>query len=70
MTEIFGIKTYLPQEGAKILGIGKNMMYDLIKEGEIEIVSVGKRKKVTDVGLKNFIERRTIKPAKAKLYNK
>jgi len=70
MTEVLGVKLYYPQEAAKVLGIGRNKIYDLIRNKEIEYVDFGSTKRLTDQAVKNYIERNTVRPERPKLYSK
>lgn len=45
------------KEACRITGIGRSKLYELIAEGEIEIVKVGAITLVPVAGLQRFIER-------------
>ena len=70
MTDIFGIKIYTLKEGAKILAIGKNKIYEMINNGEIEHVAKAGRKCLTEQIIKNYIARNTVSTGRPNLYPK
>lgn len=46
------------KEACRITGIGRSKLYELIAQGEIEIVKVGAMTLVPVAGLERFIEKR------------
>lgn len=45
-----------PKEAARLLGLSRNHVYDLLKEGAIESRYLGKRRQVVVSSLHDFIE--------------
>ena len=71
MTNAFGITLYKPQEVAEHLGISKNTIGKLLRNGEIDYVSWGKKeKRITEEQVKSFIANRIVRNNKPKLYSK
>jgi excisionase family DNA binding protein len=68
MNEIFGTKLYSPQEARKFLGIGKNMIYSLIKRGVIEHVEYAGKFHITEDAIRQFLEKHTISTKRPHLY--
>jgi len=50
-------------EAARRLGIGRSLMYQLIGEGQIESITIGRLRKVSLIALSNFIDNRSTVPA-------
>jgi len=59
MNDVLGIKMYSPKEAMKIMGIGKNKMYELINSNKIEYVDLGGKCRLTEKGIKEYVEDNT-----------
>ena len=47
-------------EAAKLLGIGKTLLYDLMERGELAFVKVGRCRRLQEIQITEFIARNTI----------
>ena len=47
---------YPVPETAKLLGCGKTMVYDLIRQNKLQLVHIGRRSLVTAESLQKFLE--------------
>jgi excisionase family DNA binding protein len=45
------------EEAARILSLGRNKMFDLVREGDIESLKVGRRRLIPREALSDFVER-------------
>ena len=44
-------------EAGRMLGLGRTKIYDLVKQGELEVVSIGRRRLVSVASVKAFVAR-------------
>jgi len=70
MIDVLGTKTYKPQEAAKILGIGKNNIYTLINNGDIDHTFIAGHPRITEHHIKSYLAKNEIKAEKPRLYSK
>jgi hypothetical protein len=73
MTVTYGtnvINRYTPMKAKDILGVGKNTMYDLINNKEIDHIEYAGKTYITDEHIKDFWERNTVRHTTPKLYPK
>lgn len=70
MNEVLGVKLFSPEEARKLLGIGKNMIYEFIRRGVIEHVEYAGKFHITDVAIKQFLEKHTVRSKRPQLYTK
>lgn len=68
MTDALGIKLYKPLEVKNLLGIGKNKIYELIKNGEIGYTLVAGKPRLTEQHIKSYLAKNEVKPERPKLY--
>jgi len=68
MIESFGQKRYPPQEAAKILGVGKNKVYELIKNRMIEYQNYAGKTFITEHQINDFFAQNTVRKSAPKLY--
>ncbi|ROR28518.1 excisionase family DNA binding protein [Mobilisporobacter senegalensis] len=47
--------TYSVTEAAELIGIGKSLMYELVRENKIPVVRMGKRILIPKIRFENFI---------------
>lgn len=48
---------YRVREAARILAVGESAVYELIARGELEAVKIGTSRRVTRVGLEQYVRR-------------
>lgn len=53
------VKLYSITETARLLGVGKDAIYDLIRQGKLGYIELGKRKKIAFTEIQNFIANNT-----------
>lgn len=46
-----------PEEAAQLLGIGRTKMFELIAEGQIETVQIGRARRVPTQALEDYVAR-------------
>jgi hypothetical protein len=46
-----------PDTGAQLGGIKKNLIYKLVRAGDLELVKLGRRSFITDESIKQLVER-------------
>ncbi|MEE4212911.1 MAG: helix-turn-helix domain-containing protein [Parvularcula sp.] len=46
-------------DAARMIGVGRTKLYELISSGELEAVKIGKATRVTTVSLNELVERRS-----------
>ena len=44
-------------EAARMIGVGRTKLYELIAAGEVDVVKLGKSTRVTTASLKSLVER-------------
>lgn len=49
-------------EAARMIGVGRTKLYELIAEGELETVKIGKATRVTTASLLDFVRRASSPP--------
>jgi len=69
MVELCGIKMYSPMELKRMIGLGKNKIYELIRNRQIEYVNFNGKKMITEEQIKTAIERMTVRNKSPKLYH-
>jgi excisionase family DNA binding protein len=47
---------YKPEDAAELLSIGRTLMYDLIKSGQVDSVKVGRRRLVPAEALTSYVD--------------
>ncbi|WP_228242064.1 helix-turn-helix domain-containing protein [Porphyrobacter sp. GA68] len=47
-------------EAARMIGIGRTKLYELISTGELETVKIGKATRVTTASLRELVKRRRV----------
>lgn len=52
---------YTPKEAAKVLGIGNNAIYNLLKDDEFPKFSIGRNVYISKKGLEDWVEKQTKK---------
>ena len=70
MVELCGIKMYSPMELKKMMGFGKNKVYELLKNGMIEYVDFDGKKMITEQQIRGAIEKLTVRKTTPRLYPK
>jgi excisionase family DNA binding protein len=50
------------REAARRLGIGRDAAYDLVRQGRLRSIAVGRKRLVPVVELEAFVERETVSP--------
>jgi len=70
MIESFGEKRYLPKEAAKLLGVGKNKIYELLKNRLIEHQSYAGKTFITEHQINDFYVQNTVRKSTPKLYSR
>ncbi|MFA5350208.1 MAG: hypothetical protein WC357_02620 [Candidatus Omnitrophota bacterium] len=70
MFEACGIKMYTPMEVKKMMGLGRNKVYELLKNRMIEYVDFDGKKMITEQQIKEAIEKLTVRKSTARLYPK
>jgi len=53
------LKLYSITEAARLLGIGKNNVYSLLRSGQLGFIDIGKRKKISLMEIHKFISKNT-----------
>ena len=48
--------SYTVRQACQVTGLGKSTIYDLMREGRLERVKVGRRSLITDRSLRRLIE--------------
>ena len=48
---------YRPEEAAKVLGLGRTKVYELIASGELRSVKIGAARRVSATALAEFVSR-------------
>ena len=59
MTVINQCKLFSITETARLLGVGKDTVYDLLRIGQLGFIEIGKRKKISLMGIHKFISQNT-----------
>ena len=51
-------KLFTPEEAAKLLRLGRSMLFQLMADGSIPSITIGRCRRITPEALDRFIERR------------
>lgn len=70
MTELCGIKMYSPMEFKEMSGLGKNKVYELLKEGLVEYVDFKGKMMITEEQIKQAISNLTVRKTTPRLFPK
>jgi hypothetical protein len=70
MNDLCGIKMYSPKEFKEMSGLGKNKVYELLKDGLIEHVDWKGKMMITEQQARDAIEKCTVRRSTPKLYPK
>ena len=68
MKEACGIKLYTPAEVRIMLGVGKNKIYELLRDGQIEYIDLNGKMMITEGAIRAGLEKMTIKREAPRLY--
>ena len=52
-------KLLTPEQTAKLLNVGRSKLYQLISEGAIETITIGKCRRITPEAIDRFIEQQS-----------
>lgn len=58
-TELNTYRLFSISEVARMLGVGKDTIYNLLQTGQLGFIVIGKRKKIPVIEVKNFITKHT-----------
>jgi len=70
MNELCGTKMYSPKEFKVMSGLGKNKVYELLRDGELEHVDFKGKMMITEEQIKRAISNLTVRKTAPKLYPK
>ena len=59
MTTINQCKLFSITEVARLLGVGKDTVYALLRTGQLGFIEIGKRKKISLIEIHKFIDKNT-----------
>lgn len=59
MTAINQCKLFSITEVARLLGVGKDTVYALLRTGQLGFIEIGKRKKISLIEIHKFIDKNT-----------
>ena len=70
MNDILGVKVYKPLEVKSMLGVGKNTIYKLMNNGEIDFTLVAGKARFTEQHIKSYLVKNEVKCGRPRLYPK
>jgi excisionase family DNA binding protein len=54
---------YSVEDGANLLGIGRTLMFDLVRRGDVPSIKVGKRRLIPARALSEWVDRQQVEQA-------
>jgi len=70
MNDVLGVKLFSPMEATKIMGIGKNKIYELINNNKIEYVNFAGKYRISEKGIQGYLEQNTKKLDNSVVFSK